>query len=58
MMNHEVAADRAAANILAMLDNLTPEVVRAALRLAYTTGAHDQAMRALQEQIAHDERVQ
>ena len=54
----EVAAHRAARNIFEMLDsNLSPEAVLAALRLAYSTGARDQAFRYIEGLVEFDDRL-
>ncbi len=56
--NAEIAAHRAARNIFEMLDgNLSPEIVLAALRLAYTTGARDQSLRHIEGLVEFDDRL-
>ena len=54
----EIAAHRAARNIFEMLDgNRSPEAVLAALRLAYSTGARDQARQHIQGLVEFDDRL-
>ena len=53
-----IAAHQAARNIFALLDgNLSPEAVLMALRLAYSTGARDQARRHIQGLVEFDDRL-
>ena len=58
-MEHDKQADQAAKNILAMLagHEWTPTVVLAALRLAYSTGAHDQSLKSVMSLIEKDDRI-
>jgi len=56
--NAEIAAHRAARNIFEILNGeLTPEIVLAALRLAYTTGARDQNLRYIEGLVEFDDRL-
>jgi len=56
--NAEIAAHQAARNIFEMISsNLSPEVVLAALRLAYTTGARDQSLKYIVNLVEFDDRL-
>lgn len=58
-MEHEQKCEQAAKNILAMLagSEWTPTVVLAALKLAYSTGAHDQSLKSVMSMIEKDDHL-